>query len=322
VTAVPELVTSKAEIESNIRTMERLRTGSPEQHKFWKRRIKNNKYLVVLSGDGRYLFAPRVFAGYRNNGFNHSNHDGWDRRKANQAVDAHADGPIEQGDDRYSPIDAAFIELCTLNGFEPSEHPRARCYWIIGDAPAPGPRALFADEVQSRPTLYEGAVIQITVNRYERNREARAECIAHYGTKCQGCGENLEETYGERGAGFIHVHHIVPLSTIREGYEVDPIGDLRPVCPNCHAMLHVGGATTCSRSRVCGPFSNDAEKRRTRKTTARGFRQRQQDRTRQEIRSFRVPRDRAATWSESARSGRNAAIRLPSSPQPSTTRQR
>jgi 5-methylcytosine-specific restriction protein A len=40
------------------------------------------------------------------------------------------------------------------------------------------------------------------------------------------------------GEGFIHVHHLKPLAQIGEQYELDPINDLRPVCPNCHAMLH------------------------------------------------------------------------------------
>jgi 5-methylcytosine-specific restriction protein A len=44
--------------------------------------------------------------------------------------------------------------------------------------------------------------------------------------------------YGDIGKGFIHVHHLKPVSQIGETYEVDPINDLRPVCPNCHAMLH------------------------------------------------------------------------------------
>jgi 5-methylcytosine-specific restriction enzyme A len=38
--------------------------------------------------------------------------------------------------------------------------------------------------------------------------------------------------------GFIHVHHLTPLSSLGTDYEVDPIRDLRPVCPNCHAVLH------------------------------------------------------------------------------------
>jgi 5-methylcytosine-specific restriction protein A len=44
--------------------------------------------------------------------------------------------------------------------------------------------------------------------------------------------------YGEIGKNFIHVHHVKPLSEIDEQYKINPIKDLRPVCPNCHAMLH------------------------------------------------------------------------------------
>jgi 5-methylcytosine-specific restriction protein A len=40
------------------------------------------------------------------------------------------------------------------------------------------------------------------------------------------------------GKGYIHVHHLTPLSTINGEYEVNPISDLIPVCPNCHAMIH------------------------------------------------------------------------------------
>lgn len=47
-----------------------------------------------------------------------------------------------------------------------------------------------------------------------------------------------KKVYGEIGRGFIHVHHKVPLSSIGKEYELDPIKDLVPVCPNCHAMLH------------------------------------------------------------------------------------
>jgi 5-methylcytosine-specific restriction protein A len=32
----------------------------------------------------------------------------------------------------------------------------------------------------------------------------------------------------------------VPISTIGEEYQLDPVKDLVPVCPNCHAMLHRG----------------------------------------------------------------------------------
>ncbi|HPO07503.1 MAG TPA: HNH endonuclease [bacterium] len=76
------------------------------------------------------------------------------------------------------------------------------------------------------------------VTEYERNAEAREKCIAHHGARCQVCGLAFEERYGAIGKGFIHVHHLVPMSKIGKEYRFDPIRDLCPVCPNCHAMLH------------------------------------------------------------------------------------
>ena len=43
---------------------------------------------------------------------------------------------------------------------------------------------------------------------------------------------------GELGEEFCHVHHIEPLSQTGGEGDLDPIKDLIPVCPNCHAMLH------------------------------------------------------------------------------------
>lgn len=86
--------------------------------------------------------------------------------------------------------------------------------------------------------LTEGTVITVHMDRYERNKEARKRCIAHYGTACQICGFDFGKVYGPAFAGRIEVHHIVPLSEIQENYVVDPIKDLIPVCSNCHTALH------------------------------------------------------------------------------------
>lgn len=94
------------------------------------------------------------------------------------------------------------------------------------------------DEIPNPEIVFEGAKKEIIVNRYERNREAREKCIAAHGCKCAVCGIDFEKVYGEMGRGFIHVHHIVPLSSIGKEYELNPVRDLVPVCPNCHAMLH------------------------------------------------------------------------------------
>jgi 5-methylcytosine-specific restriction enzyme A len=84
----------------------------------------------------------------------------------------------------------------------------------------------------------EGALQTALVNLYERNTQARRACIRHYGLNCVVCGFNFQQTYGDTGIGFIHVHPLIPLTEIGEQYVVDPIQDLRPVCANCHAMLH------------------------------------------------------------------------------------
>jgi 5-methylcytosine-specific restriction protein A len=34
------------------------------------------------------------------------------------------------------------------------------------------------------------------------------------------------------------VHHIVPIAKVGKQYRLNPITDLRPVCPNCHAVIH------------------------------------------------------------------------------------
>ena len=60
----------------------------------------------------------------------------------------------------------------------------------------------------------------------------------HHGCYCNVCDLDFEKLYGPLGKGFIHVHHIVPISEIGDEYEVDYVNDLIPVFPNFHAMLH------------------------------------------------------------------------------------
>jgi ribosomal protein S18 len=94
------------------------------------------------------------------------------------------------------------------------------------------------DELTEPQLFPEGGVRTITVNSYERNDRARNACIKHFGAACIVCGFNFERLYGELGKGYIHVHHLVDIALIGKKYKVDPKRDLRPVCPNCHAMLH------------------------------------------------------------------------------------
>lgn len=101
-----------------------------------------------------------------------------------------------------------------------------------------GDDPIFPEEISSRASFPERTKKQISVNAYERNPQARAACIAHFGLQCSVCDILLEECYGPIAAGFIHVHHVTLLSKVTPGYRVNPKKDLRPVCPNCHAVIH------------------------------------------------------------------------------------
>ncbi|QZA82564.1 HNH endonuclease [Deefgea piscis] len=96
------------------------------------------------------------------------------------------------------------------------------------------------DEIEnpSSAELIEGSVTRVMVNAYERNPEARKACLKHWGHQCAVCNFHFELFYGDIGKKYIHVHHLKAISSIGKEYVIDPINDLRPVCPNCHAMLH------------------------------------------------------------------------------------
>lgn len=98
--------------------------------------------------------------------------------------------------------------------------------------------------------FWEGSALRVPVTRFERDRSARDQCIRLCGTSCAICGMSFGRRYGPEMDDFIHVHHLIPLSEIREGYSVDPAQHLVPVCPNCHAVLHSTGGTVRSVEEV------------------------------------------------------------------------
>ena len=106
-----------------------------------------------------------------------------------------------------------------------------------GATPVSGDEAGVIDD---QGVVVEGAARTVSVNRYERSAWARQACVEHHGTSCAVCGIDFVEVYGDVGDGFIHVHHKTPISEVArtKNHHVDPIEDLVPVCPNCHAMLH------------------------------------------------------------------------------------
>jgi Predicted restriction endonuclease len=134
-------------------------------------------------------------------------------------------------DDEFSPSKIA--------GFTPEITERTLVRIGNGWYAASGDETIqLPEEVDSQEVFTEGAIKSVTVNTFERNAAARRKCLEYHGYGCCVCGFNFEEQYGEIGRKYIHVHHIIPIAEVRKSYILNPVEDLVPVCPNCHAMLH------------------------------------------------------------------------------------
>lgn len=84
----------------------------------------------------------------------------------------------------------------------------------------------------------EGNEHLILSKKYERSKKNRLLCLSYHGTDCKGCGVSLGEKYGDVANGFIHVHHLNPISKAGVS-KINPIKDLIPLCPNCHSVVHL-----------------------------------------------------------------------------------
>jgi 5-methylcytosine-specific restriction protein A len=88
----------------------------------------------------------------------------------------------------------------------------------------------------------EGSVLTKIHKRRERSQQIVKKCkdkfLKEHGRLfCEACGFDFEQTYGERGKGFIECHHKKPLHILEPG-EKTFIKDLAIVCSNCHRMIH------------------------------------------------------------------------------------
>jgi len=147
---------------------------------------------------------------------------------------------------RYAPKAVVGRAAFLLNGVELTPYDFAAgigttCFRILErngfDIVSKSDADLYAGEVHTDEDHPEGSTVRVEVDRIERDGNARKACVDYYGLACSVCGLVFESEYGEIGRGFIHVHHLLPLAAGGER-DTDPVADLRPVCPNCHAMLH------------------------------------------------------------------------------------
>ncbi|QDV25868.1 HNH endonuclease [Aureliella helgolandensis] len=86
--------------------------------------------------------------------------------------------------------------------------------------------------------IVDGKIRTVLSSRYERSKILRTRCLEHFGYQCQGCRIKLADRYGSIAELLIHVHHIERLADTGPRI-IDPITDLIPLCPNCHAVVHL-----------------------------------------------------------------------------------
>ena len=217
--------------------------------------LRRGHQFAYMRHRGQFLFCPSRFVGYVGN--TRSLHVGYPFKTGLDTTPAISQALQQQLNDSDSNAEVAFIALCERLELEVPKRPlrrgsttevRPRAYWFIAgnydSSDLPDPLiadTLFPEETYRDELFVVGSVMEILVNRYERDPGARKTCLKHFGgASCQICKLDLGQKYGELGNGFIHVHHLLPETLRQEGYEIDPKTELLPVCPNCHAMLHYG----------------------------------------------------------------------------------
>lgn len=72
----------------------------------------------------------------------------------------------------------------------------------------------------------------------ERSAGVRSAALAIHGSECQVCGFSFAKVYGDLGASFAEVHHLVPFKNLSSARFVDPAKDVAVLCANCHRMVH------------------------------------------------------------------------------------
>jgi 5-methylcytosine-specific restriction protein A len=98
-----------------------------------------------------------------------------------------------------------------------------------------------ADNENDITEASEGRLLTKLHWRRERNRELvrkkREAVLRETGRlACEACGFDFNATYGAHGTGFIEVHHVSPLHTLKPGSRTR-LQDLAVLCANCHRMI-------------------------------------------------------------------------------------
>jgi 5-methylcytosine-specific restriction protein A len=102
--------------------------------------------------------------------------------------------------------------------------------------------AALAGDMSTDAEAAEGALLTRMHHYRERDaslaRKRKEQALAAHGRLvCEACDFDFAAVYGERGHGFIEVHHTKPLETLQPGARTK-LSELAVLCANCHRMIH------------------------------------------------------------------------------------
>jgi 5-methylcytosine-specific restriction enzyme A len=98
------------------------------------------------------------------------------------------------------------------------------------------------DDEEGITEAEEGRLLTRIHRTRERSRklveERKLKALQELGRLCcEVCTFDFEQTYGERGRGFIEAHHTRPVETLVQGSKTK-LEELALLCANCHRMVH------------------------------------------------------------------------------------
>ena len=127
------------------------------------------------------------------------------------------------GDFNYDDVQSSFVYLTKIG--EPKQ------------------KILIYDE---NLVIEEGTRRVRNVQVYERSKKLREAAINRYTInghlECSVCSFDFSAVYGERGKGYIEIHHQKPIFQYEDQDTVkfleQALQNVAPLCSNCHRMIH------------------------------------------------------------------------------------
>lgn len=194
--------------------------------------VRRGTCFLRYTVDGRTLFAPSRFIGYKRNSI--KSHI--ESRPHGSITNSRIIKVIGQEPVANKKIDQEYRNFCQSYGIQPNDTGNfgaTRRFWDLES---------FTTNVYGDIELPEGRKKNVIHVTRERNPRLRQIAINNFLAKhkrlyCEACTFDFEKTYGDIGRNFIECHHTIPVSKMQPGHKTKP-EDIALLCSNCHRIVH------------------------------------------------------------------------------------